>query len=136
MRHDRRTMPATLDDARAANVAFYAAFEKLDAEAMARVWSRQAPLLCIHPGWEPLLGAAEVMASWAAIFRNTSYMEIEFEELAADGDDRVAWFHGTELVRQAGEAGQARGQVLATNIFRREAGGWRMVAHHASPMPR
>jgi ketosteroid isomerase-like protein len=119
-------MSSPLDDARGANAAFYAAFEQLDAEAMARVWSRQ----------EPLLGAEQVMASWAAIFRHTSYMEIEFEEVAADGDDRVVWLHGTERVRQAGEAGQARGEVVATNVFRREAGGWRMVAHHASPAPR
>jgi ketosteroid isomerase-like protein len=129
-------MSAPLGDARAANTAFYAAFETLDADAMARVWSRQSPLVCIHPGWEALLGADEVMASWAAIFRNTSYMEIEFEEVAADGDDRVAWFHGVERVRQAGQAGQARGEVLATNVFRREPAGWRMVAHHASPAPR
>jgi uncharacterized protein (TIGR02246 family) len=129
-------MSAPLDDARAANAAFYAAFERLDPEAMARVWSRQDPLFCVHPGWEPLLGAAPVMASWAAIFRTTSYMEVEFEEVAADGDESTAWVHGVERVRQAGEAGQARGEVLATNVFRREAGGWRMVAHHASPAPR
>ena len=128
-------MSTSLDDARAANAAFYAAFEKLDADAMARVWSRQDPLLCIHPGWEALTGAEQVMASWAAIFRHTAYMEIEFEETAADGDERVAWVHGVERVRQAGEAGQARGEVLATNVFRREPGGWRMVAHHASPAP-
>jgi ketosteroid isomerase-like protein len=128
-------MSTSLDDARAANAAFYAAFEQLDAEAMGRVWSRQEPLLCIHPGWEALLGAEQVMASWAAIFRHTSYMEIEFEEVAADGDDRIVWLHGVERVRQAGEAGQARGEVVATNVFRREPAGWRMVAHHASPSP-
>lgn len=136
MRKIPATMSAPLDAARQANAAFYAAFEQLDPEAMARVWSRQDPLLCIHPGWEPLLGAEQVMASWTAIFRHTSYMEIEFEEIAADGDDGLAWLHGVERVRQAGEAGQARGEVVATNVFRREAGGWRMVAHHASPSPR
>jgi ketosteroid isomerase-like protein len=129
-------MSTTLDGARAANAAFYAAFEKLDPSAMAAVWSSREPLLCIHPGWEALHRPEEVMASWAAIFRHTSYMEIEFEETAAGGDEGTAWLHGVERVRQAGEAGHARGEVLATNIFRREPGGWRMVAHHASPVPR
>ena len=129
-------MPPDLDGARAANAAFYQAFESLDPTAMVRVWSRQGALLCVHPGWDPLVGPAHIMASWAAIFRNTGYMEIEFEELTADGDGDVAWLAGVERVRQAGDSGQARGEIAVINVFRREPSGWRMVAHHGSAVPR
>src|SRR3546814_2090550 len=50
-----------------ANEAFYRAFVDRDLAAMEAVWSREAQVSCIHPGWAPLFGRDEVMTSWAAI---------------------------------------------------------------------
>jgi ketosteroid isomerase-like protein len=33
-----------------------------------------------------------------------------------------------------GQETEPRPPILATNVFRKEAGGWRMVLHHASPL--
>jgi len=33
-----------------------------------------------------------------------------------------------------GQETEPRPPILATNVYRKEAGGWRMVLHHASPL--
>jgi len=50
-----------------ANAAFYAAFEQRDPEAMDALWAREAPVACLHPGWEPLFGREAVVGSWRRI---------------------------------------------------------------------
>ena len=47
-----------------ANEAFYVAFSTRDLEAMDALWARQAPVTCIHPGWNALTGRDAVMESW------------------------------------------------------------------------
>jgi hypothetical protein len=39
-----------------------------------------------------------------------------------------------ENIVVAGES-KARGTIAATNIYQRTAAGWRLVLHHASPVP-
>ena len=49
------------DEVLAANAAFYAAFANSDVKAMDSVWARRAPVACVHPGWEALVGRDRVM---------------------------------------------------------------------------
>ncbi len=37
-----------------------------------------------------------------------------------------------ERIRPRGEPASAATRVLATNLYQRERGSWRLVAHHAS----
>jgi hypothetical protein len=37
-----------------ANETFYLAFSHRDFDAMERLWARESPVLCIHPGWPAL----------------------------------------------------------------------------------
>ncbi|TMB00535.1 MAG: DUF4440 domain-containing protein, partial [Deltaproteobacteria bacterium] len=57
------------DEVLAANAAFYSAFAASDARAMDAVWARRAPVACVHPGWEALVGRDRVMESWRRILR-------------------------------------------------------------------
>ena len=65
-----------LDDALAANRAFYHAFGSRDLGAMDRMWARTVPVLCIHPGWPPLLERNAVLSSWRDILRNPAALQI------------------------------------------------------------
>ncbi len=58
------------DEVLAANAAFYSAFAASDAKAMDAVWARRAPVACVHPGWEALVGRDRVMESWRRILRD------------------------------------------------------------------
>jgi ketosteroid isomerase-like protein len=115
------------DEVLAANAAFYAAFAASDAEAMDAVWARRAPVACVHPGWEALLGRDSVMESWRRILRGGS-SPITCTGAVAHLLGEAAFV--TCLERLPG------GALVATNCFVREDGRFRMVHHHAGPTAR
>ena len=41
-------------DVKAANAAFYEAFEARDMDAMSEVWEHSDRVVCTHPGWQAL----------------------------------------------------------------------------------
>ena len=118
---------------RAANRAFYRAFEALDLNRMAEVWAEHDPLSCIHPDGSLAAGRDAVLGTWRTIFANTPHIsfEVRAERIEVRGD--LAWVVCTEVLRQSSPGGSAEGAVQATNIFRREADRWKVVHHHASP---
>lgn len=107
-----------------ANEAFYLSFAGGDTEAMDRLWARSAAVSCIHPGWEALHGRVPVMESWRAIMQAGSpQIRCRDPEVALYGD--VATVICFEDVQG--------GFLIATNVFVREGGSWRMVHHQAGP---
>ena len=75
------------------NAAFYAAIADGDLRAMDDIWSRDEPVLCIHPGGPPLQGRIAVMGSWAEIFRGgappISYRNDAVSMIRGLGPDRT-----------------------------------------------
>jgi len=130
------------DDAetvRAANAAFYSAFEAGDLDAMADVWEHSDRIAVTHPGWPTLRGWPSVAGSGDAIFRNTPYIQFVLtgDEVAVVGD--VAWVTLDENILQttggAAESQELSGaRIAAVNVFVRARDGWRMVLHHGSPV--
>ncbi len=131
-----------LDEVRAANAAFYAAFEARDLDAMAEVWEHSDRATVTHPGWPTLRGWARVGGSWDAIFKHTPYIQffLTDEHVEVEGD--TAWITLDENILQAGSDHPSGGdastltdaKVAATNVFVRDFGRWRMIVHHGSPV--
>jgi ketosteroid isomerase-like protein len=119
---------------RAANLAFYRAFEALDLAAMERVWAHDESASCLHPGWPLCAGWPAVHASWRTIFANTATMRFEVAEERIDVRGALSWVVCVERIRSTGPDGDAMiGAVIATNVFRDEGGAWKLVHHHGSP---
>lgn len=113
----------------AANAAFYGAFARKDAHTMDLLWARSAPVACVHPGWNPLRGRGPVMASWHAILEGGSAPPIRCSNPSAHLIGRDAAF---VICRES-----MPGAVLvATNVFVREGGAWKLVHHQAAPVAR
>lgn len=118
---------------RAANLAFYRAFESLDLPAMERLWAQDDSVTCLHPGWPLCAGWREVRASWETIFANTATMRFELADERIDVRGALAWVVCTERIRSTGAAGDAMvGAVVATNVFRKDGEAWKLVHHHGS----
>lgn len=117
----------------AAEAAFYAAFEARSLDAMMAVWSGSDGIACIHPLAAPLNGRAAVAAGWRSMFEAAGQFRVRAElahEMREAGEViRIVREH-LAIGRQA----ESRPPILATNIYRKEADGWRMVLHHASPL--
>ena len=112
------------DEVLFANEAFYLCFAGGDAEGMDGVWARGAAVTCIHPGWEALSGRDAVMASWRSIIEAGSpNIQCSAPEVSLYGDAAtVICFEDVD-----------GGFLIATNVFVREEGTWRMVHHQAGP---
>ena len=105
-----------------ANQAFYNAFAEGDQEAMDEVWADEAAVACIHPGWTPLAGRDEVMESWRSILaQGPPPVECRRARVYRYGD--VAFVTCFEVIE--------RDLLVATNVFVREDGRWKMVHHQA-----
>lgn len=127
-----------------ANQAFYDAIEhsNLDElEAVVLTGPLAESVSTVHPGWPVLRGRREVMRSYALIMANTEYIQFFLTdvEVAVDGD--AALVTCTENILTGGPAEEdgsagalVGGLVVATNIFRRTSEGWRLWAHHGSPV--
>jgi ketosteroid isomerase-like protein len=123
-------VPADIDLVLAANEAFYQAFEASDLDAMSDVWDHGERVVCTHPGWSTLRGWAAVSASWYALFTNDQSLQFIVTDATAEVEGNVAWVTCEENL--LGDGGG--GTVAALNLFVRVGDGWRMVAHHGSPV--
>lgn len=113
---------------RAANQAFYDAFEARDLDAMSEVWEHSDRVSCTHPGWRTLRGWGAVSGSWFALFGGPSPLQFILTDavVAVAGD--AAWVTVDENLISA----EGGGTVAALNLFVRQEGRWRLVSHLGS----
>ena len=129
-------MPSQLEDIEAlkeANQRFYDAFGSLEIAEMDAVCEQSARALCVHPGWQPIVGWPDIRRSWQGIFNGAALMHfnIHYVNVAVEGDCGIVTC--VESITSV-VGGQAQGfGVLATNIFVRSGDNWLVLAHHASP---
>ncbi len=125
--------PEIVEELKAANQLFYDAFNELSIERMDDIWEDSERVLCVHPGWPPLVGWQPTRESWQRIFDNANMMQfnIRYLNVVVQGDfGYVTCREGITSVVQ----GKATSfSTYATNIFVHGGTGWRMIAHHASP---
>jgi ketosteroid isomerase-like protein len=125
--------PEIVEELKAANQRFYDAFNELSLERMDDIWEDSERVMCVHPGWPPLVGWQPVRDSWQRIFENANMMQfnIRYLNVVVHGDfGYVTCREGITSVVQ----GKATSfSTYATNIFAHSETGWLMVAHHASP---
>ena len=110
---------------------FYEALQQADLDKLMAVWSDDDEIACVHPGGPRLVGAAEIRASFEAIFANGAI------PLQPQGVRRLqalgcAVHHVVERVTLVDDKGERSAWVLSTNVYLKTAQGWRMVVHHAS----
>jgi ketosteroid isomerase-like protein len=127
----------------AANTALYDAVEQGDVDALSALWLEydDEAVSVVHPGWPVLSGRGEVLRSYALIMASTEYIQFFLTDVqvAVLGDTAVVTC--TENILSGGPSeddGSAGplvgGLVVATNVFRRTEGGWRLWSHHGSPV--
>jgi ketosteroid isomerase-like protein len=126
------------DEVRQVSDQFYAALNSMtrgDAGPMMEVWSHTSDVTTMHPiggrevGWEQVRGPWEQTAAVAS----DGHVTLKDSLIWVVGD--LAYQVGTE----AGEATMGGHDVSfehrVTNIYRREAGGWKIVHHHSDLSP-
>ena len=123
------------DSAITANEKFYKAFNARDLSAMKGIWSSHQNVTCVHPGWSPLNGFEPIIDSWQGIFKNSGNMDIQISDINMLTSNDLAWVSCVEKLYTIASHGVLASKVFSTNLFKLNQDGWKMIMHHASPMP-
>jgi ketosteroid isomerase-like protein len=118
------------------NDSFYRALSLADFSAMRRLWLASAEAVCVHPGWPPLHGWPAIRESWRTIFQNQGPLHIWATSAQVRLFEHTAEVVCLENIDTAQVAGTGILQTRATNIFRRVHEGWKILEHHAIPLPK
>ncbi len=122
------------DEVRRAAERFYAAQTSGlngDPEPMEELWSHASDVSVLPPSGGRVLGWEQVKASWERAAQAFSGGQVTLEDVVVVpvGED-AAYTMGTERGhRKVGER-TIRFEGRVTNVYRREADGWKMVHHH------
>ena len=122
---------ATPQDAEAA---FYEALERCDLDAMMAVWAEDEEVVCIHPGGPRLVGYSTIRDAWQRVFANGAKLRVRVSQQSTVSTPFAMVSTLLEHFATLDDK-NVSAPVAATNVYVRGALGWRMVAHHASPVP-
>ncbi|MFG3430095.1 nuclear transport factor 2 family protein [Streptomyces californicus] len=143
MNEEHARAAADIAEVEAANTAFYEALERGDLDGLTDSWlpGEELTVSCVHPGWPVLTGRRDVLRSYALIMANTDYIQFFLTDVNVTMTGETALVTCTENILSGGPAedGDALGPlvgrlVVATNVFRHTADGWKLWSHHGSPV--
>ena len=116
------------------NGKFYHAFEVLSIEMMDNLWKHDESIICVHPGWDLLLGWLAIRESWVTIFQNTEMIKFNITNtkviLFDNGDIGVVVCQ--ENIESSVNRQQDKIGIIATNIFERYENQWLLIHHQGS----
>lgn len=116
--------------AEAAERAFYAALADGDLDRMMALWADDDAAICNHPGGPRLIGRESIRESFRAIFEGGG-VRVAVAAVHAWRNGDVAVHSLIERIAVEGRGGAEVVEVVATNVFVRSGGGWRILVHHA-----
>jgi ketosteroid isomerase-like protein len=126
------------DEVRKASTRFYDALNRMangNAGPMEEIWSHSAEVTTMHPiggrevGWEQVKGPWKQVASMAS--NGEVKLRDQLVRVAGDMAYEVGTEHGSMTLAGTKVAIEHR----VTNVYRRDAGAWRIVHHHTDLSP-
>ncbi len=114
--------------------AFYEALERCDIDTMMAVWAEDEEVVCVHPGGPRLIGYTMIREAWQRIFANGRKLQVRLSQQKTVTTPFAVVSTLLEHIASLDD-GNLSAPVAATNVYVRGPLGWRMVAHHASPVP-
>ncbi|MGH7884479.1 MAG: nuclear transport factor 2 family protein [Thermodesulfobacteriota bacterium] len=117
------------------NTRFYNALNNSDISLMEEIWLKKSSAKCVHPGWPILKGWDSIKESWQNIFETGGLNQVEISDIFVDIVGKTAWVNCIERINYLINNSFIVTMAQATNIFKLIEGDWKMVLHHASPMP-
>jgi ketosteroid isomerase-like protein len=126
------------DEVRRASEQFYSALNRMangDTNSMSDIWSHSASVTTMHPIGGREVGWSQVRGPWEQVANLASNGQVKLRDQLLQVVGDVAYEVGVEQgqFKLAGE--QVPIEHRVTNIYRREAGGWKIVHHHTDLSP-
>ena len=128
----------TENEVHKASEQFYAALNRLfngNADSMEDIWSHDSSTTILQPiggrtvGWDDVREAYRDIAQIA----ETGYVKLDDQIIQIIGD--VAYEVGVERGQATFAGNEVTLDYRVTNIYRKEAGGWKIIHHHTDISP-
>lgn len=129
---------AAEDEVRTASRKFYAALNRMlggDASSLGDIWSHNSTVSTMHPIGGREIGWEQVRASFEQVARSSTGGRVELTDQLIRIVGEFAYELGVERAQFSisGEPLSLNSRV--TNIYRRQAGNWKVVHHHGDKSP-
>jgi ketosteroid isomerase-like protein len=106
-----------------------------DADPRREIWSREEPVTVLG-AWKSATGRAELDELFTALEQTFSgCASYRFEVVAAEVSGDMAYTVGHEHTQAVINGEQRTYTLRATQIYRREAGEWKVIHRHGSELP-
>ena len=119
--------PEDRDAVLAANREFYRAFNQRDIATIDQLWARALPVSCMHPNQTPIIERNAIVRSWQRLLSTPNLPLVHCQDEMLIGRRYMA----TVVCREVA----ATVQLIATNVFVKEDGAWRLVHHQSGNVP-
>jgi ketosteroid isomerase-like protein len=126
------------DEVRKASEQFYSALNRMlkgDVGPLADIWSHSASVTTMHPIGGREVGWDTVRQHWEQVAKLASDGQVELGDQMIQVSGDIAYELGTERGSARFGGQQVQIDQRVTNIYRREAGGWKIVHHHTDISP-
>jgi ketosteroid isomerase-like protein len=126
---------STEDEVKAASDRFYSALSRMDIAQLPEVWSHSESVTTMHPMGGEQVGWQAVRESFEQAAGAMTDVHVEIADQIIQAGEDMAYEVGVERGhgKVAGETISIEHRV--TNVYRREAGGWKLVHHHTDVSP-
>ena len=129
---------STEDEVRKASAQFYAGLNRMangEAGTLSDSWSHGAGVTTMHPIGGRQVGWDEVKASFDGVAKVSSDGKIGLKDQLIQVAGDMAYELGIEHGQFKMAGHQVSLEHRVTNVYRREAGAWKLVHHHADTSP-
>jgi ketosteroid isomerase-like protein len=124
---------STEDEVRKASTQFYAALNRMcngDAAPMTDIWSHSSDATTMHPIGGREVGWERVKGPWEQIAKMSTGGEVILNDQLIRVSGDMAYEVGVERGHLTLGGTKVAFEHRVTNVYRKEAGGWRIVHHH------
>lgn len=118
----RFATPAAVEEA------FYDAMARGDLQGLMSLWAEDDEIVCVHPGGPRTTGVRAVRRAWASVL--TEQLDIRARSIRRYETMTTAV---SSVIEEITIDGDASVRCVATNVFVKDARGWHIILHHASP---
>ena len=129
--------PSSEVDLLTANSNFYEALNGVfrgDSSAMERTWSHAQDVSYMGPDGRRHLGWSAVKADWELLASKKLGGSAKLAEVRVQPGETMAAVSGIEVGENLVDGQPQKFSIRATNIFRKEEGGWKLIAHHTDKL--
>lgn len=116
------------------NRKYYRAFENFDLKEMENIWSNSDDVICIHPGWDILVGWKNVKESWKKIFMEETLIKFTIRNPHTIIQNNIGIVSCIEEIFVSSQETISQTFIATSNLFKNTPEGLKLFYHHSSPI--